>query len=234
MFTFKKFTLIDEHCAMKVGTDGTLLGAWIALPQDAGPIRVLDVGAGCGLISLMLAQRFASAHITALDIDEGATADAICNIRNAPFGDRVEAVCEDFLAHKVAVPYAAIVSNPPFFEETLLPPNQQRAMARHTSSALNFSTLIAHSKTLLQAEGTLHLIVPATAAQEVVYLAHTNGFSLVRRCVVHTVAHKPARRVMLSFVLGQTEAAIKEETLLLNAEGERTAQYKTLCRDFYL
>ena len=136
MFRFKKFVIEQDLCAMKVGTDGVLLGAWAS-----GGSRILDVGTGTGIIALMMAQRYPQARVTAIDIDEGAVRQALLNVAQSPYKDRVEVLQESVQGHAGnagqsgnsgnAVSYDAIVSNPPFFIDSLNAPDRQRNIARH-------------------------------------------------------------------------------------------------------
>lgn len=230
MFRFKRFTINDDRCAMKVGTDGVLLGAWADVD---GAERVLDVGAGSGLVALMLAQRSEQVRVTAIEIDEEAAQQARENVAASPFAGRVEVVAGDFLQY-AAAPFDAVVSNPPFFEEDLLPPDQQRASARHTSSGLNFESLVTGSCRLLREGGLLQVIVPKTAQTRFHALCNAAGLTLARATDVRTVVRKAPKRVMLQFVKGASAAAVVRDEIVLMENGERTAQYAALCRDFYL
>ena len=131
-FRFKKFTVYHDRCAMKVGTDGVLLGAWVNVSGD----NILDIGTGTGLISLMMAQRNEKAVIDAIDIDSDAVSQAKDNIGNSPFSNRINswnASLQEF-SSKVEKRYDVIVSNPPFFVQSLKSPNKERSVARHTDS----------------------------------------------------------------------------------------------------
>lgn len=228
---------------MKVGTDGVLLGAWADVAQAQ---RVLDVGTGCGLIALMLAQRFPNAQITGLELDAEAARQAQQNAERSPFAERVRVVQGDFAAFAAARPssfkgdptsdfFDAVVSNPPFFEEDLLPPDEGRANARHTASGLDFATLIAHSAELLADGGSLQVIIPKAAQNRFHALCNQQGFTLVRATDVRTVKRKDPKRVMLHFVKGdELAAAVVRDEIVLMENGERSAAYAALCREFYL
>ena len=131
MFHFKQFNIDDTLCAMKVGTDGVLLGAWADV-SEAG--RILDAGCGSGLIALMVAQRNAKARITAIDIDEGAINQSVVNVQASPWAERIEVLLADLRTYSLDEHYDHIVSNPPFFNEALFSPTEQRAVARHSLS----------------------------------------------------------------------------------------------------
>lgn len=245
MFRFKQFAVEDDRCAMKVGTDGVLLGAWAEIvPAEA---RVLDVGAGCGLISLMLAQRFPAARITALELDSAAAEQAQENVLASPFGSQIEVVRGDFCSHPFETPFDAVVSNPPFFEEDLLPPDAERASARHTAAGLTFEALVARSRELLCDGGSLQVIIPKTAQTRFHALCNQYGFTLVRATDVRTVLRKDPKRVLLHFVHGGAQKACtsflpgsassgwaQRDELILMEGGGRTADYAALCQEFYL
>lgn len=244
MFRFKQFTVHDDRCAMKVGTDGVLLGAWASVD---GARRILDVGAGCGLVALMAAQRAPEAHVTAIEIDDAAAAQARENVQQSPFADRVEVLCDDFVTyaanletsitsqpHNLAQHYDVIVSNPPFFEEDLLPPDAKRANARHTQAGgLTFESLVAAAVTLLREGGHLQVIIPKTAQQRFHAICNRYGLSLVRSTDVQTVVRKAPKRVLLDFA-NTPLATPQHDVLVLMEQGERSVAYAALCREFYL
>ena len=137
-FQFKQFTIQQDQCAMKVGTDGVLLGAWVDLTNKK---KCLDVGTGTGLIALMMAQRTAEAHITAVEVDEEAVVQARRNVLNSPWKDRVEMVHCNFLSFQPNQKFDSIVSNPPYFTNNLISPDKQRTLARHNNH-MTYSELI--------------------------------------------------------------------------------------------
>lgn len=231
MFQFKQFTINDDRCAMKVGTDGVLLGAWANVDHAS---RVLDVGAGCGLIALMLAQRFPQIRVTALELDAEAAEQARDNVEKSPFSSQIEVVQGDFSLYSSG-PFDAIVSNPPFFEEDLLPPDAARANARHTSSALNFENLVVGSVRLLVDGGTLSVIIPKNAQNRFHSICNKHGLTLLRATDVRTVVRKAPKRVMLHFAKCPNAAsAVVRDEIILMEDGKRSAAYTHLCREFYL
>lgn len=238
MFQFKQFAINDDRCAMKVGTDGVLLGAWADVAHAK---RVLDVGAGCGLISLMLAQRFPQIHVTALELDSDAAKQAQENAAESPFALQVDVVEGDFADFallddgRTFEAFDTIVSNPPFFEEDLLPPDGARANARHTAAGLNFENLVAGSARLLCDGGTLSVIIPKDAQLRFHAICNRHGFSLLRATDVRTVIRKAPKRVMLHFVKSRSATAeVLRDEIVLMQDGKRSAAYADLCRDFYL
>ena len=228
IFCFKQFSVRHDRCAMKVGTDGVLLGAWGSVEGK----RILDIGTGTGLIALMAAQRNPEADVLGIDIDESAVAQARENVAESPFNRRIECILKDVLTFESEAPFDAILCNPPFFTEDTLPDNRSRALARN-NTCLPFPQLIRKVAVLLAENGTFSLIVPSGLAQEIVGLCMENGLHLVRRCQVHTTARKPPRRTMLEF--SRQNRSCEMQTLCLVADdGTRSQQYQELTKDFYL
>lgn len=228
IFRFKQFSVRHDRCAMKVGTDGVLLGAWGSVEGK----RILDIGTGTGLIALMAAQRNPEADVLGIDIDESAVAQAIENVAESPFSRRIECILQDVLTFESEAPFDAILCNPPFFTEDTLPDNRSRALARN-NKCLPFPQLIKKVAVLLAENGTFSLIVPSGLAQEIVGLCMENGLHLVRRCQVHTTARKPPRRTLLEF--SRQNRSCEMQTLCLVADdGTRSQQYQELTKDFYL
>ena len=171
-FKFKQFTIFHDKCAMKVGTDGVLLGAWA--PAD-GAERILDVGTGTGLIALQLAQRNPHARITAIEIDATAAGQAAENVSRSLWTDRVEVVCRDFRDYQPENRFDLIVSNPPYFIDALKCPDEQRCTARHAGN-LNYDLLFRRSASLLKEQGVVSIIIPAEAEKTVVDTAWNHKF----------------------------------------------------------
>lgn len=219
-FRFKQFYIEDNKCAMKVGTDGVLLGAWC--PKGT---RILDVGTGSGLIARMLMQRCPEAHIDAIDIDPDAAEQAREN--------GVNAYCSSLQDWQGS--YDLIVSNPPYFQNSLKNPDKGREMARHTDT-LSYAELIQHSARLLQEGGRLALILPAEAENEMREIAARYSLYCTRATRVYSKETKPVRRVLLSFVMTTVRNDdMATDTLVLEDEkGGRSLPYQELCRDFYL
>ena len=206
---------------MKVGTDGVLLGAWA--PTGT---RILDVGTGSGLIARMLMQRCPEAEVEGIDIDPNAVEQAREN--------GVKAFVSSLQEWQGT--YDLIVSNPPYFQNSLKNPDKGRQTARHTDT-LSYEELIKHSARLLIEDGQLALILPAEAENEIRQLAGAEGLYLTRVTRVYSKESKPARRVLMAFSRdnGITEHRRTEDTLVLEDEkGGRSLPYQTLCRDFYL
>ena len=216
---------------MKVGTDGVLLGAWAT-----GGSSVLDVGTGTGIIALMMAQRCPQARVTALDIDEGAVRQALQNVAQSPFSGRIEVLQKSVQEHagesgqsgnaKQSGLYDAIVSNPPFFIDSLNAPDRQRNIARHAET-LTYGQLMQAAWRLLTDEGELSVVVPFDYRQRMEDEATFVGFFPSRVCAVRTSARKPAKRFLLAFRKHPCPCERTEMTL-----GDEA--YTLLTKDFYL
>ncbi len=230
-FTFKQFHIDHSRCAMKVGTDGVLIGAWCRLPLSG---RILDIGTGTGLIAVMAAQRASGCMVTGIDIDAECVAQARDNAASSPWGGRIGieqcALQEFFPTHR----FDAIVSNPPYFEESLLPPDARRTAARHTRS-LTYAELVDGVVRLLDAEGRFSLILPAAESERFLSAAHGVLF-LTRRCDVRTTPGSGVRRVMMEFAVSVPKLLLQIESLSIEDGGPMrySGEYRALTRDFYL
>lgn len=225
-FSFKQFTIQQDHCAMKVGTDGVLLGAWAK-----GGQRILDIGTGTGLIALMMAQRFPEAHVDGIEIVAEAAAQANENASHSPFAERVS-IFNVSLQQYHADAYDAIVANPPYFPHALKSQNKARATARQTDS-LSFRDLSKHSARLLTAEGTLSIILPTDQTPEMESEAAFAGLCLNRRIMVSTSEKKPPKRCLLAFGK-RNSPCFSEEKECIVINGQPSAWYEDLVSSFYL
>ena len=221
MFQFKRFKIEQDLCAMKVGTDGVLLGAWVR-----GGGRMLDVGCGTGVIALTLAQRYPQGRVTALDIDEGAVCQTEQNVAQSPFADRVEVIQGAVQTFESKDCYDAIVSNPPFFVDSLNAPDPQRNIARHAET-LTYNQLMQAAWRLLKDDGELSVVVPFDYRRRMEDEAIFVGFFPSRVCAVRTAAHKAPKRFLLAFRKHPCSCEKTEMTL-----GDET--YNLLTQDFYL
>ena len=239
-FQFQQFYVRHDRCAMKVGTDGVLLGA-----LATGGKKVLDIGTGTGLCALMLAQRYTDATITAIDIDKDACSQATENVSESPFGGRIEVIhasLEDF-SETADSQYDAIISNPPYFEEELACPDNQRDKARHTTS-LPFSSLIECSKSLLTDDGTLTLILPTSALSRIEEECAYASMFIVKKIYIRTTEKKVPKRVVI--YIRKHPAPIESETQTLMIQNptvncklstvysKRSPWYEALTETFYL
>ncbi len=239
-FQFKQFYIRHDRCAMKVGTDGVVLGCWAITPPYPSPqgreIRILDIGTGSGLIARMLMQRFPEAEVEAIDIDEAAVEQARENGVNAYLSrlqDWKNVKCQ--MSNDKC--YNLIVANPPYFQNSLKNPDKGRELARHTDS-LSYSELLHHSARLLTEDGQLALILPAESEAEIITLAATEGLFLVRVTRVYSKVSKPARRVLLQFARSASQEGeltpIEDQLVLEDDHDGRSEAYRELTKDFYL
>ena len=233
-FTFKQFHIVDNHTAMKVGTDGVLLGAWAQ-----GGKKILDIGTGTGLITLMMAQRFPLADIDAIEIDKGAFEDAQLNVSQSPFNDRINIInccLQDYqLCHETCTEgvYDAIVCNPPYFINSLKNPLLSRTTARHADS-LSPQELIYYAKRLLKTKGTLSIIIPYDNKDILEAEAIFNGLSVLKLVNIKTKSSKPAKRCLIEFGKDATKQCETEEQVLTTDEGTRTEWYQNITQEFYI
>lgn len=230
IFRFKQFDIEHTASAMKVGTDGVLLGAWAEIPPHAASI--LDVGTGSGLIALMMAQRSSSAHITGIEIDTAAAAEARANVQQSPWHERVSVICGDFISETADTKYDLIVSNPPFFTEDLHSPDSRRALARH-GETLNPVSLLRKASESVTADGSIALITPASLDEEVGFTASLCRLNLLHQTHVCTKHDKQPSRTLWQFT--PAEVSAKYDTLdIRDTAGQYTPQYLNLVNDFYL
>lgn len=228
VFRFKQFAVLNDRTAMKVGTDGVLLGAWCPV---AGARHVLDVGTGCGVIALMIAQRNHEAVITGIDIDHDAVQEATLNFERSPWSDRLTAVEGNFNDMSTSG-FDVIVSNPPFFTDGVLPAGDARIAARHTQS-LTYRQLIEGAARLLSSHGALALISPTDAEGEIIEAA--TFATLPVRQVTHVIPVDGALPKRTLWLLTPRDIAYHEDTLTIaNRDGTFTQEYIELTGDFYL
>lgn len=204
-FQFKQFTVWHDKCAMKVGTDGVLLGAWASV-QNAH--KILDVGTGTGLVALMLAQRsLPDADIIALEIDGAAAGQARENVTRSPWKERVEVVQTDFRDYQSSDKFDVIVSNPPYFVDSLECPDQQRNAARHNGS-LTYEELLEGVVGLLAEDGTFTIVIPTDVADRVKMIAATKNLYAVRQLNVITKPGGIPKRTLITFTFSNQECVI--------------------------
>lgn len=220
-FRFKQFTIHQEHCAMKVGTDGTLLGAWAK-----GGERILDIGTGTGLIALMMAQRFPHAHVVGIDVDGPACQQALENVASSPFHDQVQ-IHHLSLQNYTDVLFDSIVCNPPFFVHSLLCPDDQRTTARHAES-LTYSDLFQGVVRLLREDGLFSAVIPVECRDSFDAEAILHGLFPVAECAVKTSLRKQPKRFLLSY-RKQPCSHYERDVLTIGSEA-----YEDMMKDFYL
>lgn len=229
-FRFKQFTVSHEKCAMKVGTDGVLLGAW-AQAEEAK--RVLDIGTGSGLIALMIAQR-CFADIDAIDIDEGAYTQSLENVASSPFSDRIKVFHQslDEFASQGKNRYDLIVSNPPYFVSSLKPPTENRSLARHTDT-LRLEDLLRLSRSMLSDSGRIALILPYDQEEFLYTRMEEAELFLLRQTDVIPVVGGSPKRILVE--IGQKPDILQKDTLTIEIERHRyTPEYQQLTKAYYL
>ena len=229
-FQFKQFRVSQEKSALRVGTDGVLLGAWCDVKPST---RILDVGTGTGVIALMLAQRTPS-NIEAVEISAEACSDASFNFENSPWKERLTLHCEDFLKLHASElpPFDLIVSNPPFFKNSLRSADHSSSLARH-DIGLSFEQLISGARNLLTPVGRLAVIIPADAFDDFRETARLTGFYLARKTLVIPKTGKPPKRVLLEFSLVPCYP-FEEELVILLGDQQYSDKFISLTKDFYL
>ncbi len=230
-FRFKQFSVVDDKSSMKVGTDAVLLGAWAGCRN---PKNILDAGSGSGLIALMMAQRFQAARILGIDIHPGSIKQAEMNFTASPWRERLE-IREISLQHfatKQSKAFDLIVSNPPFFNASLLPPDESKKMAKHTES-LSYNELVVSIASLLHTDGSFALILPYENKDNFDRLAVEQGLFLSRELVVIPVKGKDPNRYLSEWTWKQ-QISVREELCIRENPGEYTEEYRKLTVDFYL
>lgn len=232
VFRFKQFQIKNEVSAMKVGTDGVLLGAWADV---ASATSVLDIGSGSGVISLMAAQR-SSASVVAVEIDVLAAGETRENAAVSPWGNRISVVNCDFLEWKKDKTnfhmFDHIVSNPPFFDNGILAPDACRATARH-GNGLDYNAIISSAPQLLTGEGRLSLISPANRKDDIVFSAEIAGIQISRITEVCSVEGREPVRILWEFAVKPCPVK-KDRISIRSIDGRYTGEYVALTRDFYL
>ena len=230
-FRFKQFTINQERCAMKVGTDGCLLGAW----ADLGPgRRILDVGCGSGLIAIMAAQRCAEARITGIELDEDAASQARENAAASPWSERIDIVHEDFLKYSPEEKFDTILSNPPYFTGSMKCPDDKRTKARHDNS-LTSADLLAHVRELLIDGGKLSVVIPAEQKDVWRIQGLSVELFLSKVTYIHTRPTIAPKRVLMEFIKGGNGKDVCETNFILESEpGKYSEEAVRLLHPFYL
>ena len=245
-FRFKRFDVVNERSAMKVNTDGVLLGASMTLrPSDT---KLLDVGTGTGTIALMVAQRLADMKghdrdekpdacegfiIDAIDVDEPSASEAERNFIGSPWAENLKAhhvSLEDFDG---TGKYDLIFSNPPYFEDSLTAPDERKSTARHTSDGLSYRDIFEYASEKLSDCGRISLVLPADQENALTRYARMTGFHLFRIMRIRTVPRKSPSRIVAEF--SRTRCSDLEDFILtIQNEGKYTEEYLSLTQDFYL
>lgn len=230
-FHFKQFSLQHDKSSIKIGTDAVLLGAWVDV---ANTNNILDIGCGCGVISLMLAQR-CDAQITGIDIDKDSILEAENNRKQSPWTERIsfqQIGLQSYVTEDKWHTYDCIVSNPPYFEQSLQSPYPKRNIGKHNVE-LNLDDLINCVSKLLHPTGKFCCILPANVAKKTENLCNEKGLYLSKLCHIQAFPHKPPNRTLFCFKKEKT-TYITEYMSIRNIPNEYSTAYRQLTKDYYI
>lgn len=229
-FCFKHFRIEQSNCAMKVGTDGVLLGAWATVKSAKS---CLDIGTGTGLLALMVAQRNNDAAVVAIELDDEAVIQAKENVEASPWPNRIEVVHSDVRSYCSDKTFDLIISNPPYFNASLKSADTHRTLARHTS-ALSYNELLSCVRNLLAPQGLFSLILPYDVCTEFIELAKSHHLYCSRLCKVMPLPNANPKRALMEFSFIDTDTILEE--LVIESGGRHcySAEYKELTKEFYL
>lgn len=229
VFHFKQFSVKNELSGMKVGTDGVLLGAWADVAKAK---NALDIGSGTGLLSLMLAQRNSDLRITGVEIDPLAYEEALENVKNSPWADRIQILNQDFLSFETEEKFDLIISNPPFYEGALVAPDAQRSLAR-SADVLPLESFFTKAISMLSKNGSLAFIYPISALRKINRLADKSEFFCKRYTYVTGREDLPLKRVLCQVKNGSP--VVTADFLAIEVQRHKyTQKYIDLVKDFYL
>ena len=229
VFWFKQFEVDQAGCAMRINTDGVLLGAVAA---QSAPLSILDIGTGTGVIAMMLGQRFPDAHIDAVEIDPSAAAAAAQNFSRSPFAHRTAVFPVSIENYKSTVKYDLIVSNPPYFVNDLKNPEKRKEIARH-ADAYFFDMLLKATAGMLNPDGLLWFILPVKQAENVIINAVLQKLFPAKIIDIYSDKTKEPFRQIICLGFGMKDV-VREQVYIYAAQGVYTDQYKHLLRDFFL
>lgn len=233
MFEFKQFAVQQDRCAMKIGTDAVLLGAWC--PINNHPFSILDIGAGTGILSLMLAQRSNAAQIDAIEIDDEAYEQCVENFESSPWGDRLfcfHAGLDEFL-DEPEDEYDLIISNPPFYSENYKTDSTQRDLARF-QEAMPFEDLIEAARLLLSENGIFAVIIPFKEEEKFIDLCAEVELYPIKVTRVKGTPTTEVKRSLLAFKRYELSVLTADELIIETARHQYTEDYIALTKDFYL
>lgn len=229
-FRFKQFSIEDDRSTMKVSTDSILLGSWAKADEGCA----LDIGTGCGLLTLMLVQRYPTLMLTAIEMDTSSCEQATQNVRNSPWYNRVEVVHGDVRSWRPPQSFNSVICNPPYFKEGLLSDLQTRAHARHDKT-LSFKELWNSIDAMVSEDGNANLVVPYGEFDRLSSAASGAGWSMCRQLAVHKNSDSPPTLVLSEWRREQSLTSIESDELYLHEKnGKYTEEFKALTNDFYL
>ncbi|NGF57518.1 methyltransferase [Parapedobacter sp. SGR-10] len=230
LFRFKEFEVDQTGCAMKINTDGVLLGA---MADSDVPRYILDIGTGTGVIAMMLAQRFPSASIDAVEIDSQAVATAQKNFQRSPFFDRLQVIEGPFENIKREYLYDLIISNPPFYTNSLHNPDERKKTARHTDLTF-FTTMLAFAQRSLQTSGTLQLILPTELAAEITVSAKDYGLHLAHAISIRSFENTEVIRQIISLQKAANKMETRDNFVIYAEKGVYSTAYRDILQPFFL
>lgn len=230
IFRFKEFEVNQQGCAMKINTDGVLLGATVAANN---PTRILDIGTGTGVIAMMLAQRFPDAQVDAVEIDEEAFKRSKDNFQNSPFQARIRGYFGSFEEMQSTVPYDLIVSNPPFYTNSLHNPDSRKKLARHTDFDF-FDKLLVYAHEKLTPHGQLELILPVELAEDVIEHGNSLGLHLRKTISIRSFADSEVIRNIITLSKTPSSQVITEEFVIYQEKSVYSEAYRTVLKPFFL
>ena len=232
IFKFKQFNVIQQKAAMKIGTDGVLLGAWTDYSE---PESILDIGTGTGLIALMLSQRFTESNVTAVEIDKAAAIEAKQNFENSVWKDRISILNIDFFEMDSVTKYDMLVCNPPYFKADQRSPDEKRALARN--GMFSTPTFLSKARSLMHKKSQISFILPSDQLGLYNNEALANGLQRSQTLFVKPTDQKPPNRVLVTYVVQLGGDIVTDENFLIIEEGGRhkySEDYRNLTSDFYL
>jgi tRNA1Val (adenine37-N6)-methyltransferase len=229
VFRFQQFQVSQECCAMKVGTDGILLGAWA---PALSPGQILDIGTGTGLLALMMAQRFPNAQIDAIEVEKDAWEQAKENCRQSPWSDRLTVFGEPLQSYETEQSYDFLICNPPFFHQGLRSPDPARKQARHGDS-LSYPDLAFHSHRLSHAQSQMALVIPAEYFAVLDVAMEQANWHLRQQVGVQALPSKRAHRYLLLYSR-QPGRLHRDQFCIAQEPGRHSAFFLALTDDYYL
>lgn len=232
-FKFKQFEVAQDSSAMKVNSDGVLLGAWVDVDQAQ---NILDIGTGTGVIALMSAQKNPSAQIVGIEIDEDSCVQAESNFKNSPWSEKLSLVSDPIQKYgkESEIQFDHIISNPPFFSGGTLSENQPKNIVRHTVK-LSHGDLLLAIRRLLAPNGRVSIILPVIEGLRFMEIVQRNRFHVARKTLMRPRVEKPAERILFEFRLEEVESCSSDEIVMYSGDTKNyTEQYRVLTKDFYL
>lgn len=229
-FEFKKFIIKQDACAMKIGTDAVLLGAWSKF-ECGDKCRILDIGTGTGILAIMAAQKMPEAKITAIEIDADAAMQARENADNTEWKDNIKVISDNISNYKDEELFDYIITNPPYFDKSLKCPDKQRNTARHTDS-LTFTELAENICRLLKPDGSSYIIIPSDAEDNLCNAAINSNLYPSHKVNIITREGQKPKRIIIVFK-HKTSSYTEEYITIRDKDGYYTEQYVNLTKDFY-